>query len=50
LKEGAGLAEFALESLPEESREAFRKEAAQLRDHAAIIRKMLEGRITPPLD
>jgi two-component system chemotaxis response regulator CheB len=44
LEEGAGLAEFAINGAPPETREALRKEADQLREHAAAIRRMIEER------
>ncbi len=52
LEEGAELAEYAMEhgDGDEARREELRKEAAQLRHHAASIRKFLEERVVPPLD
>jgi two-component system chemotaxis response regulator CheB len=50
LEEGAGLAEFAMKDAAPESRPALKKEADQLREHAAAIRRMIEERPVPPLD
>ena len=50
LEEGALLAEHAQEKIDEPRRGALQKEAAQLREHAAAVRKLLEERVVPPLD
>ena len=50
LEEGAGLAEFAVADAKPENREALRKEADQLRAHAAAIRSMIEERSVSALD
>ena len=50
LEEGAALSELALPHMEPERREGLQREAVQLRQHAAAIRKMLEERISPALD
>jgi two-component system chemotaxis response regulator CheB len=50
LEEGAELAEYAMDKAGDARRAALRTEAAQLRSHAAGIRKLMEERLTPPVD
>lgn len=50
LSEGADLAEFAASHMKDADTDAFRREAKQLRDHAASIRKMIEDRLGPDVD
>jgi len=50
LEEGAELAEYSMDKAGDVRREALRAEAAQLRHHAAAIQKLLEERVTPPVD
>jgi hypothetical protein len=50
LEEGAGLAEYAMNEAKPESRQALQKEAAQLRQHADAIRRMIEERSVSPLE
>jgi two-component system chemotaxis response regulator CheB len=50
LEEGAALAEHAIEHIEEERREGLRREAEQLRQHAAAVRQLLDSRNAPALD
>jgi hypothetical protein len=49
LEEGAELTQRALDRVGNEDREALRREAGQMRQHATAIRKLLEERVVSPV-
>ena len=50
LQEGADLAEYTAARVEGDQQNEFRKEAAQLRRHAEIVRKLVEERMMPSVD